>query len=228
MAESKEESSSIIGPELESMIGHVKSTILSLLSEEDRSMDVLSRELGINKTAVKEHMEILENRGFVRPFFKNEGNGRPRKYYQLTEKAVELFPKRYTLLSSILVDEIEKEFGTDKLNELLGRVADRIIDSAGMTAAGGEPANREERIARLREFVAALNQLGYYAKLETDGDRARIIRRNCIFFELAKNNTRIICGSLGSQLVSKSVEDDFKIIEKFSSGDKRCVVELKI
>ena len=73
-----------------------------------------------------------------------------------------------------------------------------------------------------------MNQLGYYARMEIDGDTVRIIRSNCIFFELAKNNTRIICGSLGKQMISKSVNTDFNIVEKFSSGDKRCVVELKL
>ncbi|MCL4327302.1 MAG: ArsR family transcriptional regulator [Candidatus Thermoplasmatota archaeon] len=213
---------------LDSMMGAVKSTIINKLSESEMSMNELSSFLGINKNAVKEHMEAMEQKGLVRSFFRNGKMGRPGKYYELTEKGMELFPKKYSLLSSMLLDEVEKEFGQSKLNEILGRVANRLVDSTGINSSLNDQQSREDKISRLKDYVFALNQLGYYARMEIDGDTVRIIRSNCIFFELAKNNTRIICGSLGKQMISKSVNTDFNIVEKFSTGDKRCVVELKL
>jgi predicted ArsR family transcriptional regulator len=216
------------GETLDSMMGAVKSAIINRLSESEMSMNELSSFLGINKNAVKEHMEVMEQKGLVRSFFRNGKMGRPRKYYELTERGMELFPKKYSLLSSMLLDEVEKEFGQSKLNEILGSIANRLVESTGVNASLNDSQSREDKISRLKDYVFALNQLGYYARMEIDGDTVKIIRSNCIFFELAKNNTRIICGNLGKQMISKSINTDFNIVEKFSSGDKRCVVELKL
>ncbi|MCL5437912.1 MAG: helix-turn-helix transcriptional regulator [Candidatus Thermoplasmatota archaeon] len=213
---------------IEPLLGRVKATILVDLSNSELSMDELSQRMKINKNAVKEHMDFLEGRGYVRAFFRRGSRGRPRKVFELTDKGMEMFPKRYTLLSSMLVEQIEEEFGEEKLNELLGKVADRILVSAYSQETGEDTGSRASRIKRLEEFVSALNQLGYYAKLEVDGDSVRIIRRNCIFFELAKNNRNIICGSLGSKIISSRIHSDFTMVEKFSDGDRKCVVELKI
>ncbi|MHB8396724.1 MAG: helix-turn-helix transcriptional regulator [Thermoplasmataceae archaeon] len=212
---------------IEPLLGKVKASILIGLSNSEMSMDELSDRMQFNKNAVKEHMDFLENRGYVRSFFRKGEKGRPRKYFELTDRGMEMFPKRYTLLSSLLVEAVEQEFGEEKLNEILGRVADKIMVSA-TSSTENEGDSREARIKRLEEFVSALNQLGYYAKLEVNGDSVRIIRRNCIFFELAKNNKNIICGSLGNRIISSAIHSDFSVIEKFSNGDRKCVVELKI
>lgn len=215
--------------DIETFMGTVKANIIQELSFSEKSMAELSQLLHINKTAVKEHMENLEMKGYVRPFFRGKGAGRPSKYYELTEKGLSLLPKRYINLATMLIDEVESEFGKDRLNVIFGRIADKILTNAGWEGGQNENLNtRGEKIEHLKEFVATLNKLGYYARLEITEDTVRIIRHNCIFYELAKNNNRLICGSLGSQLIDKSITDNFKIKEKFSEGSNKCVVEVSI
>ncbi len=215
--------------DIESFMGPVKANIIHELSYSEKSMAELSQILQINKTAVKEHMENLEMKGYVKPFFRGKGAGRPSKYYELTEKGLALLPKRYINLATMLIDEVETEFGKDKLNVIFGRIADKILTNAGWkVSSDNDRLSRDQKIQHLREFVSTLNELGYYARLEVTDDTVRIIRHNCIFYELAKNNNRIICGSLGSQLIDKSITDDFKIREKFSEGSNKCVVEVNI
>ncbi|AKA48633.1 transcriptional regulator [uncultured archaeon] len=215
--------------DIESFMGPVKANILHELSYSEKSMAELSQILQINKNAVKEHMENLEMKGYVKPFFRGKGAGRPSKYYELTEKGLSLLPKRYINLATMLIDEVESEFGKDKLNIVFGKIADKILMNAGWkVASDSETIPKEQKIQHLREFVSTLNELGYYARLEITDDTVRIIRHNCIFYELAKNNNRIICGSLGSQLIDKSINDEFKIKEKFSEGANKCVVEVSI
>lgn len=215
--------------DIESFMGPVKANIINELSFSEKSMGELSELLRINKTAVKEHMENLEMKGYVRPFFRGKGTGRPSKYYELTEKGLALLPKRYINLATMLVEEIESEFGKDRLNVIFGKIADRILTNAGWdTSQNNKATSRDEKIEHLNDFVATLNKLGYYARLEVTDDTVRIIRHNCIFYELAKNNNRLICGSLGSQLIDKSINDQFKIKEKFSEGSNKCVVEVTL
>ena len=116
-----------VDDDLNMLLGRVKGNIITELSYAERSMDDLSHLLKINKTAVKEHMESLELKRYVKSFFRGGGPGRPRKFYELTEKGMNLLPKRYVSFATMLVGEIEKEFGRDKVNEILGKVADKIV-----------------------------------------------------------------------------------------------------
>ncbi|MCL4337203.1 MAG: helix-turn-helix transcriptional regulator [Candidatus Thermoplasmatota archaeon] len=218
-----------VDDDLNMLLGKVKGNIITELSYSERSMDDLSHLLKINKNAVKEHMESLELKGYVKSFFRGGGAGRPRKFYELTEKGMNLLPKKYVSFASMLVEEIESEFGRNKVNEILGKVADKIVSESGWTKAdGGVKLSREDKISKLNDFVSTLNKLGYYAKLEVTDDVVRIIRHNCIFYELAKNNSKIICSSLGSEIIKNSINQKFDIKERFSDGNNKCVVEVNI
>ncbi len=218
-----------IDDDLNILLGRVKGNIITELSYSERSMDDLAHLLKINKTAVKEHMENLELKGYVRSFFRGGGPGRPRKYYELTERGMNLLPKRYVSFATMLVGEIESEFGRDKVNEILGKVADKIVMESGwIKAQKGANLSREDKISKLQDFVSTLNKLGYYARLEVTDDVVRIIRHNCIFYELAKNNSKIICSSLGSEIIKSSINQKFDIKERFSDGNNKCVVEVNI
>ncbi len=218
-----------VDDDLNMLLGKVKGNIITELSYSERSMDDLSHLLKINKNAVKEHMESLELKGYVKSFFRGGGAGRPRKFYELTEKGMNLLPKKYVSFASMLVEEIESEFGRNKVNEILGKVADKIVSESGWTKADGSvKLSREDKISKLNDFVSTLNKLGYYAKLEVTDDVVRIIRHNCIFYELAKNNSKIICSSLGSEIIKNSINQKFDIKERFSDGNNKCVVEVNI
>jgi predicted ArsR family transcriptional regulator len=214
--------------DITAILGTVRGRIVNELSLQERSMDELAEILSINKNAVKEHMGSLEMRGYVRSFFRGGKSGRPRKFYELTEKGMSLFPKKYITLATYLLSEFEAEVGTAKMNVILGRIADRMIRDAGVKISEESGKNREEKIRELNEFVSALNRLGYHARLEVTDDTVRIIRHNCIFYDLAKNNSKIICGTLGNQIIDKSIDRKFTIVEKFTDGAKKCVVEIEI
>jgi DeoR family suf operon transcriptional repressor len=224
MVESISENSDIIG-----MLGRVKENILKELSYSEKSTAELSELLKINKTAVKEHMGFLEMKGYVRSYFRGDGRGRPSKFYEITDRGIELFPKKYVAFASLLVDTLEKEIGKEKVNVILAKVADRLISEAGWKEGGiVSSMSRSEKIQKLEDFVGILNRLGYYARLEKTPDSVRIVRHNCIFYELAKTNKKIICGTLGSDMISSSLDTNFSIKEKFSDGGKKCVVEISV
>ncbi|MHB8360646.1 MAG: helix-turn-helix transcriptional regulator [Thermoplasmataceae archaeon] len=213
---------------VESLLGEMKTSILNYVGESEHSMGELSEFLSINKTAVKEHMDSLERMGYVRGFFQKEKSGRPSKHYEITDKGIELFPKKYAELSTILLDEIQKTLGQDQMNGILAKVADRMVHQAGFSEENDQGNSREEKVSRLRGFVQTLNRMGYYARMEVEGDTVRIIRHNCIFYELARTNSTVVCGVLGNSVIKESGERDFKITERFSDGGNKCVVEVGI
>ena len=108
-------------------------------------------------------------------------------------------------------------------------MADKIVTETGwVKSQEGLNLSKEDKISKLKYFVSTLNELGYYARLEITDDVVRIIRHNCIFYELAKNNDKIICSSLGSNIIKNSIDQKFDIKERFSDGNNKCVVEVNI
>ncbi|MCL5987499.1 MAG: ArsR family transcriptional regulator [Candidatus Thermoplasmatota archaeon] len=210
------------------LLGGVKTRIINYLSDGEKSISSISELLQINKTAVKEHMETLERMGYVHSFFKKEKTGRPSKYYGMTLVGMELFPKKYSELMTAFLEETRLEVGEEKLNHLLGRVADRLLNQVGFSNDISVTDEREAKIRQLSNFVSTLNKLGYYARMEIDGEIVRIIRHNCIFYEMAKTNGRVICDVLGKDMIKLPGDKPFAIREKFSDGGNRCVVEVDL
>ncbi len=213
---------------IESVFGGAKASVLDALCREEKSMDELSELLRINKNAVKEHMDYLERRGYVKSFFRHSARGRPRKFFELTERGYELFPKKYGMFASLMVEALEEELGPEKVNDLLDKVAVKILRNSTGDLEGGAEIGREDKLKRLDSFVTTLNRLGYYARLEVSDNVARIIRNNCVFYEVAKHHSGKICGILESDIIKKSTNSEFSIVEKFTEGSKKCVVELQL
>jgi predicted ArsR family transcriptional regulator len=209
-------------------LGNSKSTILSSLLYDDKTLEQLSKIMNVNKNAVNEHINYLENHGLVSSYFVRAKAGRPKKYYKLTEKGMEIFPKQYINFSSMLLKEIEKEFGTAKLNSILMKIAEDMVKEVSTDNMSLASLNREEKLEKISEYVNILNKLGYYAKMEVDDSTVKIIRHNCIFYELAKNNKDMVCGSLEKSMLSESLNDSFKLVQNFPDGDNKCVVEIHL
>ena len=114
------------------------------------------------------------------------------------------------------------------ITHLLGRVADRLLNQVGFSNDISVTDEREAKIRQLSNFVSTLNKLGYYARMEIDGEIVRIIRHNCIFYEMAKTNGRVICDVLGKDMIKLPGDKPFAIREKFSDGGNRCVVEVDL
>ncbi len=209
-------------------LGNSKTTILSSLLYEDKTLEQLSGIMMVNKNAVKEHLSYLENHSLVSSYFVRAKAGRPKKYYKLTMKGMQIFPKQYINFSSMLLKEVENEIGTVRLNGILMKIAEDMVKEVSSDSIALASLTRDEKLEKIGEYVNILNRLGYYAKMEVEGDTVKIIRHNCVFYELAKNNKDMVCGSLEKSMFSDTVSDDFKLMENFPDGDNKCVVEISI
>jgi Predicted transcriptional regulator len=209
-------------------LGNSKSSILSSLLYDDKTLDQLSEIMGVNKNAVKEHINYLESHNLVSSYFVRAKTGRPKKYYKLTEKGMQIFPKQYINFSSLLLKEIEKELGTTGLNKILMRMAESMVKEVTSSNMSLTSLSRDEKLEKISEYVNILNKLGYYAKMEVDHDTVKIIRHNCIFYELAKNNKDMVCGSFEGSMFVDNLPGEFKLTENFPDGDNKCVVEITL
>jgi predicted ArsR family transcriptional regulator len=107
--------------------------------------------LGISTTAVREHLTHLEARGLLETRLERSGPGRPRLVYSLSSKALELFPKEYDTLATLLMRELASR-SPEQLQSLLDAVGARLAEEYREQGIGGD---LTERLARLRVSLEA-------------------------------------------------------------------------
>lgn len=72
-----------------------KLALLERLVPQDRHVLQVAHEIRIRESAIRRHFDHLENKGYVEGYFQQEGLGRPKKYYRLTDKGKRRYPDPY-------------------------------------------------------------------------------------------------------------------------------------
>ena len=87
--------------------------ILHFLVKEKEGMtiDQLSKLLEISRSAIHQHMLVLERDGYIRRSSPMQTGGRPSTTFELTEKGIHIFPKHYNLVAEMLVNIIKQKLG---------------------------------------------------------------------------------------------------------------------
>ncbi len=196
-------------------LGESKRHILESLMGVPGTVHDLADALNIRENAIREHMEMLEAMGLIESKFVKAKVGRPKKIYSITEKGMELFPKKYDLLLKILLDELTRENGAIWVRDFLRRAGERIAKDGG------------DRKNDLNDLLAFYNALGCMATaIEKDGNIV-IKRNNCIYYNLAMQTDNILCGTFEDSLV-ETMLPSYRVIKKdtVSKGKFGCEITL--
>jgi DeoR family transcriptional regulator, suf operon transcriptional repressor len=193
--------------------------IIEALAVSPRSARDLARNLGIQESAVRGHLDRLEDRGLVSPSFHREGVGRPKKRYMLTAQGQDLFPRRYEFLLDSVMEELLAREGEGYTSALFAEAARRM---ARQIAAEISPKlSREERIGAL---VDALNKLGFRAQVQTlpDGE-VRINRTNCVFRHTALTHAYLLCEVFDKHLTEELLgQSGLQLEDSITRGGLTC------
>ncbi len=83
--------------------------ILNLLTEEPRFVSEISKELEIGQKAIIEHLKAMEELGLLKSSFQKIERGRPRKYYDISQKVeIQIYIDRDIIKMDIRGDDISK------------------------------------------------------------------------------------------------------------------------
>ena len=168
------------------VIGDRQKQLLRLLlrTKAGVTVDELSEQLKITRSATRQHLAALERDGLVEKGATRPSGGRPLRLYKLTDKGKELFPRHYSWFAQLVVEAVRHEHGEAGLRERLGAMG---------SAVAGQLLTRHPALASRGQKVAALaqvmDQLGYDAR---SAAKAPVIEAdNCVFHELAFKNPEI-------------------------------------
>ncbi|WP_374028901.1 helix-turn-helix transcriptional regulator [Bdellovibrio bacteriovorus] len=152
------------------------------------TLDELAEFLHVTKTAAKEHLIKVDALGLLTFEDRKGGVGRPRRYYLLSEKGNETFPRQYSWLSNIILELLSEEMGSQKTAKMMERLADKVAASM-KTRFEGSRSSAE----LMGEIAKALNELGYRASLKQSDLRkgAVIEATNCVYHSVAKEHPEL-------------------------------------
>ncbi|MGJ8529041.1 helix-turn-helix transcriptional regulator [Maritalea sp.] len=130
--------------------------------------------VGTTSVAVRQHMEKLAQKGLVSSQDRRESVGRPKKYWQLTEKGDQRFPDRHADLTLEMISSVVETFGEEGLDKLIAKREQRSLDtySARLSSASNLKA-KVVALAKIREAE------GYMAEVEHTDDGFLLHENHC-------------------------------------------------
>jgi predicted ArsR family transcriptional regulator len=183
----------------------------------------LAREFGLTDTALRQHLDALEEAGMVtRSIAEPIGRGRPPVHWQLAPAATEAFPDRHGELMVDLISSVRTTLGERALKRVIEARADRQTAAYAQSLAGvSDLGDRLRRLADLR------SDEGYLAESRIDGDAFILIEHHCPIREAAA-----ACGGLCSaelDVFRRALGSDVTVTltQHVLIGDRRCAYRVE-
>ncbi len=195
--------------------------ILEYLQRQGRAtVKELGKLLGLTSTGIRQHLTVLERDGLVDAHEERGRVGRPTLVYSLTEKADALFPKTYDALASVLLEEVRSSHGTERLHELLRKVADRMAVPYRERVRGKPLSGRVRETARIMEEQGCLVDVR-----EAEGDEYFIDEFTCPFPKVAQKD-RAVC-ALHVDFVRILTGADTRLTQSLLRGEHACTYRVR-
>ncbi len=175
-------------------LGERQQQLLSLLLDHKAGLTVddLSGRLQITRNAVRQHLAALERDGLVRRGDTKPSGGRPEQLYLLSDRGAELFPRRYSWFSELLIEMIEADIGREAVGEKLDRMGRDV--GAKLRAASTAATDPTSRVAAMAKIM---QDLGYAARVAAPPTDDTIEASNCVFHHLAAKFPEVCRFDLG-------------------------------
>lgn len=169
------------------------------------TLEELIAALGLSRTAVNQHLMVLEREGYVQKAAPRKTGGRPQNVYVLTETGTNLFPKQYSWFSKLLIQTLREQMGEEQLSRYMYDMGVNLSANLIPRLIGK---NRAERID---EVVKIMNETGFIAKTISPEDPDKLPRvecKNCVYHDLSKDYPEVCRFDIGflSGLMGAEVE----------------------
>ncbi len=153
------------------------------------SVEELATELATSGVNVRRYLEALERDGLIESTLKRRERGRPVHLYRLTERADELFPHAYDVLSVEILQQIEQRFGREVVTSILQGRADTL-------AAKIKPRLQGKTLRkRVEEFARAFEEMGYLVRVENGTpDSYVVVMHHCPVLLIARDFPEVCDG----------------------------------
>lgn len=184
--------------------------------KEGMTVDQFSKLLEISRSAIHQHMTVLERDGFVRKSASMQTGGRPGTTFVLTEKGIHIFPKHYSLFAQMMINLVKQKLGSEELIKFLKELGVSLSETR-KDALKNKPIDE-----KIKMTVAIMQELGYEAQV-TEGDPGQnlmIDAYNCVFHDLAYHDTDVC--EMDLSLLSSLLDSKIEHTCCMAKGESRC------
>lgn len=149
------------------------------------TVNELAEAADVSPVTVRHHLNSLQAESLLVSDSVRRKVGRPYHVYSLSEKGMELFPKRYARLSTRLLEELKRRFPSEVVTELFHSVVKDIVTEQRDEF---EDLDFEERLSFLIDLLA---EEGFLARWEKVDGQYHLIEYSCPYISLGKEHTEI-------------------------------------
>jgi DeoR family suf operon transcriptional repressor len=213
------------GKKADSLNGDTKDLILNLLLEGSKSAGEIADRLKIQKSAIRSHLESLQTEQSVTSYFRIEGLGRPRRVYELTEHGRELFPRKYDMILSLILQKLESTEGHEYVKKITESIADSMAHDIHDKIKKSS-SSLEESVRILNSVSNEMGFMSSFYKEDENNDNITysIISHNCIVHKIAIKHQDAICHGFHDRIIEKSLDGKVnakvQLKECIALGDK--------
>ena len=198
--------------------GAKRRIIERLKRAESATAPELAAEFGLTDTAIRQHLEALENAELVeRVNAASARRGRPPVHWRLAPSASSLFADRHGELSVELIASIRSALGEDALDQVVrARAARQLVTYRSALKGASSVADRVQRIAQLRTAE------GYLAEAVESGDDVTLIEHHCPIRDAADTCAGLCSAEL--DLFQRALGTDVVVarVQHLLDGGQRC------
>ena len=184
----------------------------------------LAAEFGLTDTAIRQHLEALENAELVeRVTAPSCGRGRPPVHWRLAASASSLFADRHSDLTVELIASIRDALGEEALEAVVRTRAERQL--ANYRVAIDDTASVSDRVHRIAELRSAE---GYLAEaVESDGHMT-LVEHHCPIRDAADSCAGLCSAELN--LFQKALGPDVTVAREqhLLDGGQRCAYRITL
>lgn len=172
-------------------LSSARARVLALLREAGRPLGIaeVGERLGVHPNSARFHLDALHEAGLIdSELERRPGPGRPRSLYA-ARPGRPGSPRRYQLLSEMLVGFLEDEVDdAGAVAERAGRAWSRQL------AQRPEQTERPEDAGEILDaVVAGLDRVGFASGVVDDEAGLRLEVRRCPFLEVARGHEQVVC-----------------------------------
>ncbi len=143
-------------------------------------------ELGISRTAVQEHFSALETAGYIEKSGVSKTNGRPIVLYGITDKGMNYFPKHYSWLAGLMLEDLLETISVEESEKYMRHLGTKLATQLHNQFEGK---SFDERLTTL---MAVMNELGFVVNQSLNKEEHVCIQAcNCIYHDLAQKYDQI-------------------------------------
>jgi predicted ArsR family transcriptional regulator len=182
----------------------------------------LAEQLQVSPMAIRQHLQTLLSEQLVTYVESKQAVGRPLKLWQLTEKAMDLFPNHHADLVVKLLESVTQIFGIMGLNLVIQERTKTQIQAYSQQIS--IDFNLPEKVIILAEIRT---QEGYMAEvIQESKEELLLVENHCSICTAAKNCPQLCDSEL--QVFRQVLGSEVRVerVEHILSGSRRCAYRI--